>query len=80
MPKYFFHFRRRHIVIRDEIGIELADQQAAIREARSAIALITRDDAGDKNKYHLESVRIEDESGKQLESISLKEGCCRNCP
>jgi hypothetical protein len=43
MPKYFFDVQDDDGVFVDEVGLELPDMQAAIREARRALADMVRD-------------------------------------
>ena len=68
MPRYFFHVYD-HALARDDDGIELADREAAKREAiRGARALAC--EQAEKGVLHLEHrVEVEDEEGRRVFSV-----------
>lgn len=43
MPRYYFDVHDRHGVHRDEVGLDFPDMDAAILEARRALADMTRE-------------------------------------
>lgn len=71
---YYFHFCHGHIIVRDQIGLELEDRTAAVHEAQSAIALLLGENVDEPKFPHLQSIRIEDAFGKVLEVLPLSRG------
>ena len=65
MPRYFFHLHFEGDVARDPIGIEVADLDQAIAEAKEARAEIMAEEA--LNHLWLE---IMDESGRVLAKVA----------
>lgn len=59
MSTYFFDVQDGDGVFLDETGMELADMDAAIREARRALADMVRDGLRDQAEQRL-SIRIRD--------------------
>ena len=68
MPRYFFHIFD-DVVARDRAGVELADRDAARREAiRGARALACEQAA--RGVLHLEHrIEVEDEAGRRVYAV-----------
>jgi hypothetical protein len=50
MPLYYFHIRRGEVLETDEVGVELADHDAAKSEARRAAGEMVRDGTLEKHE------------------------------
>ena len=67
MPRYFFHYRTDDELIRDEAGSELADLEAAERQAAEIGKAIIDRIAGEGGEMDApRSIEITDGSGEEL--------------
>jgi uncharacterized protein DUF6894 len=73
MPRYFFHVREGSILNRDEEGQELADAEAARREAISS----TREILGEKllhgGSLNHRTIEIADETGYVVDVVNSRD-------
>lgn len=71
MPRFYFHIRDHDRLIRDEDGLELEDEDAALREAKAG-ALDMLDDAlaGGENIAH-QVIEICDCNGRPLGHVLM---------
>jgi len=73
MPVYFFHFTAGRDTLADEDGMELADVQAARREARAAARELAKASAGRAvSRWQDWSVRVTDDAGSQVVQIAVR--------
>lgn len=72
MPLYFFDVRDGQGTHRDEIGLELPDLDAAIAEARRALADMSREALADGGGYDLEILIRDHGEGPVKLVLSLK--------
>lgn len=72
MPLYFFDVRDGQGTHRDEVGLELPDLDAAIAEARRALADMSREAPVNGHGYDLEILIRDDGEGPVKLVLSLK--------
>jgi hypothetical protein len=70
MPRYFFHVREGSEISRDTEGQELADTEAARREAISTVREILGEKLLHGGSLGYRSIEIADETGHVVEAIS----------
>lgn len=70
MPHYFFDEIDNGRVVRDEIGYDLPDIDAAKEAAIDALPDMARDQLPDGDE-HLFAVRVRDTAGRELLEVSL---------
>jgi hypothetical protein len=69
MPRYFFHVYNGQGLTRDDEGIDLADQAAALRMAMDSIRSIISEEAR-KGVIDLDGrIEVTDESASTLDSV-----------
>jgi hypothetical protein len=71
MPRYFFNVRNGHPILKDNIGIELPDIEAAIAEGHREADLVVGALLGLPETLAGLQVQISDENGNVLERIDL---------
>jgi hypothetical protein len=71
MPRFFFDFHDGDHLALDREGTDLADMQAARDEATDTLLSIARDSLPPSGRARQLSVRVRDEHGQHLLTISL---------
>ena len=69
MPKFFFNFRTRNGLSRDEEGTEFPTLEKAREAALTSVRELVCDNVKSASKDPLEAVIVTDESGRELMTI-----------
>lgn len=73
MPRYYFDVHDKDGVFRDEVGLELADMDAAVAEARRALADMTKELlVGDRDAHGIHLVIRDGADGPVRLSVTME--------
>jgi len=80
MPRYYFDVHDQEGIFRDDVGLELPDMEAAITEARRALADMTKELLVDSEQTGVHIVIHDGDDGPVLLSVTMHSTWPRHKP